>query len=1545
MPAEMLAKLHAVLRHERRVRLQTGLARACAILLTAMLLMMALDWVVAPHEGPWRWIMTVSALACGAVALVLGCAIPFLRRRSIQSVAEQVDRANPSLQERFQTTAEFAQSKDKPEIRGSEGMIRKVAQQTAAMSGTIMPRAVVSRSSLICAAKCFAAAAVVLAVFFAIDFPRARVLTQRFLQPGADITLTRVQSKTGDLAIAKGENVTLEFTATGKAPDTAKLLLHPAAGRDEVVVLEKSAKQSTAAASKFTYTANAVSASFDYSARAGDGRTTVNHVTVLERPALAEVQFQIEAPPYSKLPVITENSLPRQVRALEGSKLEISFLPDQELSSMELKFADGVTRRLEKSGDNRYHFSAVLSNTLAFEPVLTTAHHLANQTPPDCQIIVYPDLPPTVNITSPNGEISAQPDDKIQVEFQARDDFGLSKAELVVSVTRENGSNSPPVVIPIPLGTNEVGSKFIQRQVELDMSQFNLNQDDQLNYSVRATDTRDDSSFSTPLPEAQTAGQPQSSTTASAQNQNSLSNASQNQAQPDTALNAAGQTNSTNQSGQNIAQNQSAQNNGQNPSQANLAQNQSPQNAGQNLPGQNNPQNQPGQNNGQNPSQPNLAQNQSPQNAGQNQRGQNNSQNLSQPNLAQNQSSQNPGQNQSEKNNPQNQPGQNNGQNPAQPNLAQNQSPQNPGQNQSGQNNGQNPSQPNLAQNQSPQNAGQNQSQPDSAQNQSGRNSGQNQMQPNTARIQSPRSGAPGSSQSQQNTAQNQSSQNSAQNQSQPGQSGQNQSGQNNPQNQPQPNQSGQNQSGQNTAQNQSRQNNGQNPEQNQGQNQASPPDNMSRRNLDVAAGQTSSAQQMRIQVDQSARSFESQQREKQEMAIDPTLKRLDELLRKAYDLTASNLVAAQSPTGLGAEQSQPLEESKDLVRQADRAVVDLKKDSTGTPYAFIGLQVSDIGETHIAPAREELGEVTSEAAHAKEDRDNLSQASFHLDQARKMLAALTTNFNSVKRDNQLADAMQQLQKMHQIFLEDTQAMLGSRRQPINSTPRKMAEVDDDYAAKLQNLLEEQKKIMAQLAKILADDPRMLRRFMASQQSEAASLRDQMTLLAQRQQTLATQTSQWSAADETNRPAIASQYFAAQVPEQAEVSSLAAKSHENMITWLPDGVDAEKEPVATALNLAEDGARLAALAASQASPGNLTNSLDNARKALDQFRMLHEYLPDMADDPDTTNLSVFTANRLNEAADLVTRESGWIKKMESLRDGDFSQAAEVDQHRLTLDTETLNEKLGAAVPTIAAISEEIQAKSDQLLHTVQRQVLPEEIRSVDALARNSLKDAVSRQQGATNAFAQAETQFDELLRMIVSKLDSAPPPDDPGQNQTLDDMLAMLQSEQKAAEELGIPNRPLNIEVMTDWLQQNSRNSQNSQSASSRQPGGQRQSPGNRAQARAAQQQARENSNRAGRASDQARRNAQMRAGQLVQGGADVPEGNTNEGTPKSPSNAWNTLASKLGDELRQGRDNVPPEQYRQAIEQYFNSISETMPSTPAAPPTPAPSGGNAPLR
>lgn len=108
MPPEMTQKLNAVVRHGRRVTFQTGLVRACAVLLTAMLVVMAIDWIAAFRQVPWRWVMTLSALACGLAALVLGCLIPMLRPRSLDDVAHEVDRTHPDLEERCQTLAEFS---------------------------------------------------------------------------------------------------------------------------------------------------------------------------------------------------------------------------------------------------------------------------------------------------------------------------------------------------------------------------------------------------------------------------------------------------------------------------------------------------------------------------------------------------------------------------------------------------------------------------------------------------------------------------------------------------------------------------------------------------------------------------------------------------------------------------------------------------------------------------------------------------------------------------------------------------------------------------------------------------------------------------------------------------------------------------------------------------------------------------------------------------------------------------------------------------------------------------------------------------------------------------------------------------------------------------------------------------------------------------------------------------------------------------------------------------------------------------------------------
>ena len=45
----------------------------------------------------------------------------------------------------------------------------------------------------------------------------------------------------------------------------------------------------------------------------------------------------------------------------------------------------------------------------------------------------------------------------------------------------------------------------------------------------------------------------------------------------------------------------------------------------------------------------------------------------------------------------------------------------------------------------------------------------------------------------------------------------------------------------------------------------------------------------------------------------------------------------------------------------------------------------------------------------------------------------------------------------------------------------------------------------------------------------------------------------------------------------------------------------------------------------------------------------------------------------------------------------------------------------------------------------------------------------------------------------------------------------------------------------------------------------------------------------------------------------------------QSPLSDWNVVASELEDELLQSRGQLPPEQYRAAIEQYFSKIVRAL--------------------
>jgi hypothetical protein len=280
------------------------------------------------------------------------------------------------------------------------------------------------------------------------------------------------------------------------------------------------------------------------------------------------------------------------------------------------------------------------------------------------------------------------------------------------------------------------------------------------------------------------------------------------------------------------------------------------------------------------------------------------------------------------------------------------------------------------------------------------------------------------------------------------------------------------------------------------------PGDSVTRRMFDVEASQSASSQRMQLKIDQWAGTFDGQRREKLAIAISPVLNQLDEYLEESEQIT--NNVAGRLEHGESwvADQQRLVDRAEKLLKKGEDVVGELQKQTNDTPYAFIGLQLSLIVQTHVTPARDSLWE----AQQADGRRAELVRSAWQeITRARGKLVELTKTFERVHREHKLAEAAEKIKKMYRVFVEDSMAMLGPQKPGINDYERKMAEfeLDDEYLKRLQEVLKMRRDLQAELAKLLTDDPRLMRRFMDGMMSRGDSLRDQLTLLSERQKQLA----------------------------------------------------------------------------------------------------------------------------------------------------------------------------------------------------------------------------------------------------------------------------------------------------------------------------------------------------------------------------------------------------------------------------------------------------------
>lgn len=742
-------------------------------------------------------------------------------------------------------------------------------------------------------------------------------------------------------------------------------------------------------------------------------------------------------------------------------------------------------------------------------------------------------------------------------------------------------------------------------------------------------------------------------------------------------------------------------------------------------------------------------------------------------------------------------------------------------------------------------------------------------------------------------------------------------------------------------------------------QSDSPPGDSMTRRSLDVQPPQSSNSQRMRLKVDKWAGSFSGQQRAKLEMAIGPELTALDETLAKAESTARGVLDQLQGGAAWRASHDRDVTSAEASIVDGQKIIEKLAKQTKGTPYAFIGLQVAEIGLAHVEPARE--GFWKSLESDGDDRATSVADAAQHVTRARALLKDLQGQFERTKRELQLAESVEKVKKMYQVYVEDSLALLETYERDPDRYARKMAEfdLDDEYLKRLEEVLKMRRDLQAELARILSEDPRLLRRFMDALRNKSNNLREELAGLVEEQQELNREVRAWSDAEESLRPQVSRALLMRQVARSDKLAAAAGKLQEQYETWLPlhrKANDADlaaatqriQEVATAATELNAETSRLiaqaqqAAAAPAAASPSaaeaatdqeaktqaanpetdtaatSASESLDpllaHGQRLYDSLNQLDVALRQIAARENDTESATFAARRLVDTRRLIADASAWMRQMKAHKAGKYTGAAEVDQYRLAMKTDELAGKLGSVERQLAAtlqrqdgsLPEPIALKAREFLATLDREASPNQLAAVYALHGNIFPRATERQQAAGDALDKAEKQYDELMKLTIAELDKMPVQDpiaslldDP----TLDELLAQLEQELDLQELLGIPQRPSNLRIIGDWLR----------------PGQGGGGGGGGMSPQAMTNQVRQQEQRARQKLDQAYKRAIARALKETQKAPKVE--------PPKPAKLsdWNKLVSELGEDLRQGRDKAPPEQYRRAIEQYFSTISRAV--------------------
>ncbi len=307
-------------------------------------------------------------------------------------------------------------------------------------------------------------------LFRALDYEEVNRLVR--VSPGNTEVVYGGSQKIGVEIFQKGGSPYLIYRFSGGTWQKVKLVREP--------YLEGESR-------KFYYELSKITHRVDYLVKWKDLRTQAYSISVIILPEVGDISVKYVYPSYTELPELEVEKTNGDLEGILGTQVQMSLKANKPMREGYIVTDDGKRIPLKIERDLYLKGSLVLTGESGYWVEVDDTQGYTNPGPIKHRIRTLLDSPPQIKVIAPDCDLTVSEKTKVELAYEASDDFGLTQIDLVCQKLRSGASDSTkPERIKIERFDRSLRQKLLN--YEWDLEKLGLHPGELISYYLEVWD-------------------------------------------------------------------------------------------------------------------------------------------------------------------------------------------------------------------------------------------------------------------------------------------------------------------------------------------------------------------------------------------------------------------------------------------------------------------------------------------------------------------------------------------------------------------------------------------------------------------------------------------------------------------------------------------------------------------------------------------------------------------------------------------------------------------------------------------------------------------------------------------------------------------------------------------------------------------------------------------------------------------------------------------------------------------------------------------------